>query len=248
MSDNPTPEMPRRVARKGGFAGRYTTTIILVGVLVVLAGALFLLNNNPNAGVLNATPTPTPPPTVWDLSAGTTQGVTVQTITQTVAFQIINNHWQITAPTNEPGDDYTIGSAAEQMKKLQATQVITAPQNLDQYGLVSPAITITMVMSGTPAVNNILQVGGTTIDGGSYYAKPAGQQAVYVVQNTLIEQMKGWLTTLPVAQPTPTPIVIITPSPTPTDTPTPLGGVPTETPTPAPPPAAVVTTTPTPSP
>src|SRR5205085_809059 len=132
-----TPLVPRRTSR-GGFAGRYTGTIILVAVFAVLAGALLLLTNNPSAGVINPTPTVTPPPTVWNLSAGTTQGLRVDAVTGTVALQIVGNQWQITAPTNQPANQLTVGSAAEQLKTLAATQVITGASDLSQYGLVSP--------------------------------------------------------------------------------------------------------------
>src|SRR5262249_47509937 len=127
---NPEPPLvPRRTSR-GGFAGRYTGTIILVAVFVVLGGALVLLTNNPNVGVINPTPTVTPQPKVWDLSAGTTQGLRVDAVTGTVALQIVNNQWQITAPTNQPANQLDVGSAADQLKTLQATQAITSASDL----------------------------------------------------------------------------------------------------------------------
>jgi hypothetical protein len=210
----PTPTPPVRRSSKGGFAGRYTGTVIMVGVFLLLAVALFALTNNPNAGVISPTPTAAPPPTVWNLSAGTTQGLVVQSPTGTVALQIVNNQWQLTAPTNEPASQFQVGAAADQLKNLQATQVITAPADLAQYGLNSPVLTVTLVISGVTPPENRLLVGSSTIEGGSYYVQVAGQPYVYVVLNTLIEQLRSWLTTPPKAEPTPTPLVVASPVPT----------------------------------
>lgn len=213
------PPAPRR-AGSGGFAGRYTSTVILGGVFLLLALVLFFLNQNPQAGVLNPTPTPTPEPVVWDLSASTAQAIRVDTISQTVAVQIVNNQWQLTAPTNEPASQFQVGSVADQLKKLQASRVLTET-DLTKYGLDTPVLTVTLVVSGAQQTTNTLLVGKTTIDGGSYYVKAKDKPAIYVMLNSLIEQVRSWTTTPPKAEPTPTPLLIITPSPTPSETPTP---------------------------
>jgi hypothetical protein len=243
----PTPPAPRR-AGSGGFAGRYTSTVILAAVFLVLALALFFLNQNPEAGVINPTPTPTPAPVVWDLSASTAQAVRVDTISQTVAVQIVNNQWQLTAPTNEPASQFQVGSVADQLKNLQAQRVLTET-DLTKYGLDTPVLTVTLVVSGAQQTTNTLLVGKATIDGGSYYVKNKDKPEIYVVLNSLIEQIRSWITTPPKAEPTPTPLLIITPSPTPSVTPTPgvAGPVkPTDTAVPPATPTRVPIPTPTP--
>jgi hypothetical protein len=215
----PTPPAPRR-SSSGGFAGRYTSTVILGGVFLVLALALFFLTQNPQAGVINPTPTPTPAPVVWDLSASTAQAIRVDSITQTVAVQIVNNQWQLTAPTNEPASQFQVGTLADQLKKIQAQRTLTET-DLTKYGLDSPVLTVTLVVSGATQTDNTLLVGKTTIDGGSYYVKAKDKPTIYVVLNSLIEQLRAWINVPPKAEPTPTPLVIITPSPTPSITPTP---------------------------
>ena len=141
-------------------------------------------------------------------------------ITSTVAVQIVNNKWQLTAPTNEPASDFQVGTMADQLKKLQASRVLTET-DLTKYGLDTPVLTVTLVVSGAQQTDNTLLVGKATIDGGSYYVKNKDKPEIYVVLNSVIEQLRSWLTTPPKAEPTPTPLVIITPSPTPTETPTP---------------------------
>jgi hypothetical protein len=201
---------PRRSRREGG---RYTGTIIMVGLFLALAGALFLLTNNPQAGVLSPTATTVPPPVVWDLSAGTASSVRLDTISQTVALQVLNGQWQITAPTNAAASQFQVGAAVDQLKKITAQQVITAPTDLDQYGLSTPGITITLVISGVTPPENRLLIGSTTIDGGSYYIKAADKPDVYVVLNTLVEQLRTWISSPPVAEATPTPLAILSPEP-----------------------------------
>jgi hypothetical protein len=218
----PNTPVPRRT-RQGGFAGRYTGTVIMLGVFLLLAVALFALTQNQNLGVVNPTATPTPTVTVWDLSAGTTQGLRVDSPTQTVALQVVNNQWQLTAPINEPASQFQVGAAADQLKTLQAQRVITSATDLAQYGLDSPVLTVTLVMSGVTPTDNRLLVGDTTIEGGSYYVQVAGKPEVYTVLNTLIEQLRSWLTTPPKAEPTPTPLVVASPVPTGTVELTPIG-------------------------
>ncbi len=214
-----TPPAPRR-GGTGGFAGRYTSTVILGGVFLVLAVVLFFLTQNPDAGVINPTPTPTPAPVVWDLSTSTAQAIRIDTITQTVAVQSVNNQWQLTAPTNEPASQFQVGNVVDQLKKLQAQRVLTET-DITKYGLDTPAITVTLVVSGAQQATNTLLVGKATIDGGSYYVKATSKPQVYVMANTLIEQLRSWTTTPPKAEPTPTPLVIVTLSPTPSETATP---------------------------
>ncbi len=224
-----TPPAPRR-GSSGGFAGRYTSTVVLGGVFLVLAVVLFFLTQNPNAGVINPTPAPTPAPVVWDLSTSTAQAIRIDTITQTVAVQSVNNQWQLTAPTNEPASQFQVGSVVDQLKKIEAQRALTET-DITKYGLDAPAITVTLVVSGAQQATNTLLVGKATVDGGSYYVKVGGKPTVYVLTNTLIEQLRSWTTTPPKAEPTPTPLVIVTLSPTPSETATPGLSGPVQPPT-----------------
>jgi hypothetical protein len=221
MSDpNPTDSVeqsPRRMKR-GGFAGRYTSTIILGVIFLLLIGSVYLLTNNPNAGVINPTPTPTPLSSVWDLSAGTAQGLQVSSISQTVSVQIVNAQWQLTAPTNEPASQTQVDSAVSPLKKIDAQRLITNTAELSQYGLASPALTVTLVMSGVTPTQNQLLIGLATLDGGQYYVKTADKPQVYTILNTVVEQLKAWFTTPPKAEPTPTPLLVATPAPVVTGT------------------------------
>ena len=128
-----------------------------------------------------------------------------------VAVQIVNNKWQLTAPTNEPASDFQVGTMADQLKKLQASRVLTET-DLTKYGLDTPVLTVTLVVSGAQQTDNTLLVGKATTDGGSYLCEQRTSRDLCRAE-PVIEQLRSWLTTPPKAEPTPTPLVIITPAP-----------------------------------
>ncbi len=223
--------------------GRNRTIIILAVVLLVLAGTGFWLTSTPATP-----PTPTPEPTVvvWDYSSATTEGLSVQSITSTVALQVVGGHWQITAPVNQPADDVTVTQEANSLKKPDVrTKIGDNVTDLTQYGLASPAITVTLVLSGATTPQQRLFVGKTNVDGSAYYVRPGNSNSVYLIPNTLVEPLNTWLQTPPVMPPTPTPLpatVIIAPTPPPGATaPAGLMTPPAATDTPAAAPAATDT-------
>ncbi|MGI8589043.1 MAG: DUF4340 domain-containing protein [Chloroflexia bacterium] len=184
--------------------GRMRAIIIFGVAFVLLAGATFWLSSTP---VAVTGPTPAPTVVVWDYSSGTAEGISVQTVTGTIALQITNGKWRITAPVQQDADDLTVSQSAEQLKKPDAVQKLSSGvTDFKQYGLAPPQITVTLVLSGVTPPAHTLFVGKATVDGASYYVRPDNLDAVYLVANTTIEPLKSWLTTPPVALPTPTPL------------------------------------------
>ena len=184
--------------------GRNRTILILAAVLAVLGGITFWLTSTPAATV---TPTPAPTVIVWDNSSATTQGLLVQSMTSTVALQVVGGKWRLTTPLQADADDLQVSQEADQLKKPNATSKVgDNVTDLGQYGLSSPALTVTLVLSGATTAQQQLLVGKPNLDGSAYYVRPATGASVYLVSNSLIEPLKGWLTTPPVAPPTPTPL------------------------------------------
>ena len=142
---------------------RTRTIVIMAAALVLLAGATFWLQSTPAAPT---GPTPAPTALVWDNSAATASAITVQAMTQTVSLEVKDGKWTITAPTNEPADDLTVAQIVNDLKKPPATsKVADNPTDLAQYGLASPAMTITLVLSGSTPPQQQLLVGKQTLDG-----------------------------------------------------------------------------------
>ena len=191
---------------------RTRTIVIMAAALVLLAGATFWLQSTPAAPT---GPTPAPTALVWDNSAATASAITVQAMTQTVSLEVKDGTWVITAPANEPADDLTVAQIVNDLKKPPATsKVADNPTDLAQYGLASPALTVTLVLSGSTPPQQQLFVGKQTLDGSNYYVRSSAGQAVYLTPNTTIEPVKAWLASPPVAIPTATPIpATIVPAP-----------------------------------
>ncbi|HMA36764.1 MAG TPA: DUF4340 domain-containing protein [Chloroflexia bacterium] len=189
--------------------GRNRTLIVLAVVFVILAGLSFYLQSNPATP-----PVPTAEPTVivWDYSSGTASMLSVQSPTSTVTLQIQGGKWRITAPLQTDADDLQVAQVASQLKKPEARSKIgDNVTNLQQYGLATPALTVTLVLSGITPPQQQLLVGNASLDGSAYYVRPAGSNAVYLITNATIESLKGWLSAPPVAQPTPTPLPALLP-------------------------------------
>src|SRR5438270_12478091 len=182
-------------------AGRNRTILILGGVLAVLAISGFWLSTTP---VAPTGPTPTPTVVVWDFSSTTAQGLVVQSMTSTLALQVVGDKWRITAPISAEADDLQVSQQVSQLKQLQATSKVGSNvENMDQYGLASPALTVTLVLSGTTPPQQQLLVGKANVDGSAYYVRASTSKDVYLVSNALIETLRTWLTDPPKAPPTP---------------------------------------------
>src|SRR3954451_8840977 len=147
--------------------GRNRTMIILAAVLAVLAGVGYWLTTTPASP-----PTPTPEPTaiVWDYSSATAQGLKVESITSTLALQVVNGDWRITSPVQDAADATQVTSIVEQLKKPTVTaKVGDNVSDLNTFGLATPSLTVTLVLSGANTAQQVLLVGKANVDGSGYY-------------------------------------------------------------------------------
>jgi len=193
---------------------RYRTTLILLGALVVLIVGWLLLRNSNIATSSSATPTVTPVTYVWQ-ETGDVSSIDVMSGTQTVSVRqdLSTTVWSVTAPISDTADTSQVGTAADSLKALVATAVLTDASDLAQYGLDKPVMTVKMATGGSTPANHSFVTGKTTIDSSGYYIKADSDKNVYVIANTLVEQLKSWLTTPPKAVPTATPLPAETPTP-----------------------------------
>ncbi|MDQ3927951.1 MAG: DUF4340 domain-containing protein [Chloroflexota bacterium] len=186
---------------------RYRTTIILLVLLVALGGLAIALGGNRGA-TTTGEPTPVPPAYVWqeqnpvsglDAVSATQRLVLVKDVTTTI--------WSIREPISDTADPFAVGNLADQLQSLQATSTITDAANLADFGLASPAVTITVAFSDTAGTRRSLLIGNQTIDGSAYYAKTPEGAEVYLVSNSVIEPVRSWFASPPKVVPTPTPLL-----------------------------------------
>lgn len=208
-----TPTQPTPVPRRptGGADSRMISMLVLGGAFVLLAGLALFLTNNPAAPVAGTPAVPTV--VVWNYESATANELTVQTISKTVSLQVRNGAWQITAPIQHEADDLTVTSSANVLKKPDAmSKVGDNVTDLKQYGLDTPAITVTIVLSGATPPKQTLYVGNASVDGSAYYVRANDSKSVYLLSSGTIEPIKSWLDTPPIAQPTPTPFPTLPPT------------------------------------
>ena len=216
---------------------RYRTTIILVAVLIALGALAFFLTNQQGTGDVADFSTPTPDPTllVWQESDQLV-GIDVVSGTQRVVLRkdVESASWVIQEPISDTADTFVVSPVADNLQNLRATTVITDAQDLAQFGLDDPSLSVTATFSDTEGTRHTVLIGSATVDGSAYYGKRPDADTVYLIGNVTVEPLRSWLTSPPKAQPTPTPIPI-TVVPTSEVTPTTAGTAgPTEAPEPDP--------------
>jgi uncharacterized protein DUF4340 len=203
---------------------RYRTTLILGGILIVLAAVAIFLSNN--KAVAPGTATPTPVPYVWqdpdpvnaiDIVSGTNK--------TSLKKNPSAGTWALTQPVSKPADLFTVSGEADKLQNLQSQFSVTDTTDLAQFGLGPGAMAVTLTFSNTQGSQRSFTVGKTILDGSGYYIKPSDANSVFVVANTTIEPLRSWLTSPPIETPSPTPLAVTivpqTPTPTVTDTPAP---------------------------
>lgn len=186
--------------------------------MIVLGGAVFLLQSPGSSGTGATTPTPTAnlfgagtsdPITAIDVVSGTKRVSLRQEVTGTT--------WLLIEPIKADADNFAVNNVADQLKTLQPALTITETKDIALYGLDKPPLQISVKTGGSKPGEATLLVGKTTPDGANYYVKVQGKDPIYVVVNSSIEPMKTWLDSPPKAQPTPTPMALtVLPADTPT--------------------------------
>lgn len=187
---------------------RYRTTLILLALLVALGGLAMFLNNN-RGGTPGGTPTATPTQYVWQ-DENQVIGIEVVSGTNkvTVRKDITTTFWAVTEPVQKDADTFSVSSVADSLKSLEATAQLTDTTNLSAYGLENPGMSVTSTFSDTQGTRRVLLVGDAIFDGSAYYVKTSVTGTVYIVSNQVIEPLRTWLTTPPVAPPTATPFPV----------------------------------------
>jgi hypothetical protein len=186
---------------------RYRTTLILLGVLVVLALVAFFVNLNPSSTV--GVPTPVPETDIWN-EPNQVIGIDVISATQRVSVHkdVTTTIWTLTEPLKHDADPFVVGNIADILQKPIATSVLTNPGDLAQYHLDKPSFSVEATFSDTQHTKHSLLIGGPTFDGSNYYTKLPGSTTVYAISNSTVDPLRSWLTTPPVLQPTATPLPI----------------------------------------
>ena len=183
---------------------RWRTTLIGVGVLVVLLAYVLLVETRkeppPRAGV---TPSPTPVP-LLELAPDDMQAIHVTDGERALRMVREGAEWRIVEPEDGPADAYTVYLPLDDLSHLDARTVVsdevTDPAS---YGLDPAALTL--VVERADGTEERFYVGRETPDGSTFYVQRAADPRLYIVDHYKIEPFFEWLRAPPY-QPTPTPV------------------------------------------
>lgn len=196
---------------------RYRTTLLLGGVLIVLAVLAFFLSSKNATSPGTATATPVPNVYIWD-DPNPVKALEAVSGSEKIVLtkDITLGSWRIQTP-DEPADIFQVGPVADGMQRLLAQYTLSDTTNLNQFGLDVPVMEITATFSDTTSSTRKLLVGKLTPDGSGYYVKTPDSPKLYTVLATTIGQVVNWLKAPPIQLPTATPLVLTPVTATPTE-------------------------------
>lgn len=176
-------------------------------MLVVLGGAAVALGGKKAPIVPAGEPTPAPAQYVWQM-VNPVVGIEVVSGTKKVSLtkDPATTIWSLTEPVKDAADPFAVGNIADLLKSLEASGTVTGSNDLAQYKLDRPQMTLTATFSDTVQRSTLL-LGGPTFDGSGYYSKLSDQPTIYIVSNSIVEPLRSWIETPPKFVPTATPLL-----------------------------------------
>jgi len=174
------------------------TTWIMLGILVLVVVAYFVIKNRTSATSTQATPTTFGYDFLVTQADGTLQSLRViDNQNQVVQMQRdTSGTWLVTLPTPGAADQALAGAAETQVGALRIVATLDSQLDLGAAGLDSPAFTLEFTfISG---LKHVIQVGTLTPTNSGYYVRyDAGN--LYVVSQAGIDALLNLLTAPPFA-------------------------------------------------
>jgi len=182
-------------------------TAILLGVLVVLAGVVYYLSQQPTPQeAANKAKTPQ----ILTFNAVDASKVVISGGDKTTEIQRSGSTWELVKPIQTPADANRVEGWVDQLSNLTADQVVENASDLSQYGLAQPKVNVEVSLSAGKTAK--LMLGDKTPDGNDYYAQVPDDKKVYLVNSPLGDDLTNALTQPPKALPTPTPLPTLVPA------------------------------------
>ena len=190
------------------------TLVLLVVAVVAIAG--FGIAQKAQPGSAASTATPTAP--LLDFTTTAVTDLDVKTADHETELSRSNSPWALVKPQADPNVDQSrVNALVSELLGLNAgSPVAKSSDDLTQYGVKTPSITVTLKATGNKT--NVLAVGNKTIDGNNSYVLKQGGD-VQLMPSNVVTDLTGLANTPPRATPTPTPSP--TSAVTPTATPAP---------------------------
>ncbi len=184
----------------------WVPTLVLVGVLALLAAYVFLVESKreppPEEG---AQPTPAP---LWEVSGTDVVEITVAKGQQTISVErdAGSLDWRMTAPETGDADSGRLNGLVYPVAEMKFSRAMADIGDLATFGLQEPDLQVTLVLSDGASIN--ADVGGENPGGTARYVRKEGDPLVYIVSTGDLSELLRLVDEPPFP---PTPV----PSPTP---------------------------------
>jgi hypothetical protein len=180
------------------------TTLVLLALLILVAGGVYFMEFRTPSGGTVATPSAASS-TLLNLTAPAINGITMRDTvsnTQVSATRDVSGTWWLTSPVAEPADPTAMSSVASGLSSIYVQRTLTPTGSLAEYGLVTPTLSVEIDSVSGPLS---FVVGDMTPSQGAYYVQKAGDTHVYLVDTSLVNELRNVVDKPPVAVPlTPT--------------------------------------------
>jgi len=190
------------------------TTLVLLAFLILIGAIVYFTQIRQPAGGA-ATPAASGNKPLLDLTTPAINGITVHDVvssTQVSATRDVSGTWWLTEPAGQTGDPAALSQMASSLAYITVQRVLTPTGGLGEYGLVTPTLTVQVATTAGP---QSFAVGDATPSKGAYYAQKPGDAHVYLIESSLVDQLRQMAAKPPVAlPPAPTfaPAIVATPS------------------------------------
>ncbi len=182
------------------------TTLILVGIFVVLGAYAMWVENSTKNQAAKPTPVPTVQPILWSLTADQVAGmqVTDNTSGQSVVVKKdAQGQWNVVKPEAMLANSTTVASITSNLVNLSVLANITSTTDLSQFGLVKPAFAVQVDLTDGKSLT--ATIGDKIPTGNGYYLLRGGEATPLAVADYGLQPLLDWLKTPPYFVPTPTP-------------------------------------------
>lgn len=156
------------------------TLLLLSATVLILLGSYFFLKHQSAKKAVQPGETEARPRTViLQLPREKIAKISLKSNRETICLQKNTDQW-IAAGMPFDLDQNQVGLLLSSLEQLEAADLIAAtPDDLDQYGLASPAVTAEIVLNDQ--TTRTLYLGNPTPSGSNYYAMVKGDPKVYAI-------------------------------------------------------------------
>ena len=186
---------------------RYRNTVILLGILVILAAYVWFFERGPAPDAGDATSTPARQPILsFDATAARTLLLTRPADGHTNLLEYVAEEetWYVVeAGTREPADQTRVTLLVSYLSDLTPLRALEGPlDSSETYGLEPPLAQVTVTLAG--GEERAVEIGEKLLTGAAHYSRLPGGEAVYTISSYIGENVFEFLDAPPY-RPTPAP-------------------------------------------